>query len=309
MSIIQPEFTPAGSAVAPNQRLARNPQLPQHPLGAFTDAQFEAELASLRADTAKKHADILRQLGYQDDQGNFIMGSVENEANRQRSDLDRSQRLAEEDVTHQAQREGTLFSGLRGTATARATHPFASAMADLDVSVPNTLSQLYESAGGLIDDYSIQQNRLLADAASRRAAAITAQGGAGGVPGGNDPALATPAFTPLPPPPPGTDVTGGGGGALVPPTGIYAGMGDLPAVDTGVAPPAAALPSASGIDVPTIAPTAAGVISPAEAASMMQPGAGLTIPNLAGPGQVQATGEVPTPGVLTAAQRKLMQWG
>lgn len=41
-------------------------------------------------------------------------------------------------------------------------------MADLDVQVPLTLGELYENASGLVEDYTLRQNQLLAEAAARR---------------------------------------------------------------------------------------------------------------------------------------------
>jgi hypothetical protein len=172
----------SSSVLPPQQHLSRNPQLPQHPLGAYTDAQFEAQNASLRAEIARRHQDILRQLGYVDDNGNFVMGDVETEANRQRSDLTRNMGLAREGVTNEAQRQGTLFSGRRGTETGRAEFPYAQGISALGVSVPRTLSDLYEQAGGLVDEYTLRQNQLLADAATRAAAGIITNPGGAGAP-------------------------------------------------------------------------------------------------------------------------------
>src|SRR5215472_6103956 len=52
--------------------LPANNMLPQQigysdlPMGAYTDSQFLADDANLRAQTAQGYADILQQLGYQD---------------------------------------------------------------------------------------------------------------------------------------------------------------------------------------------------------------------------------------------------
>src|SRR5688500_7961242 len=95
------------------QQLPKNPMLPQHPLGAYTDAQFEAQDAILRAQVAKQYADILRQLGYVDPKtGQFIPGDVEQQAMKTRSELGRSKDLATEEQTYISQRNGTLFSGV-----------------------------------------------------------------------------------------------------------------------------------------------------------------------------------------------------
>jgi len=147
--------------------------LPQTTLGEVTDAQAEAQFADLQADIARRHADILKQLGYVDDYGNFIMGSVETEAQRQIADRQRDVRLAQEDVTNEMQRAGTLFSGYRGTEQARREHPFVSAIADINTKLPGQLSDLYEQAAGLTDEFTRGRNSILADAAARRAAALT----------------------------------------------------------------------------------------------------------------------------------------
>lgn len=173
---------PPQSLVPANMQLSANPMLPAHPLGAYTDAQYESQDAILRNTIAKQYADLLQQLGYRDNAGNFIMGSVETGANKQKQELGVQQRLAAQGVTDQAQREGTLFSGMRGTLQARAEDPYVRQQADLAASTPLTIQQLYEHASGLTNDYVLGQNQQLAEAASRAAAGITANppGGAGG---------------------------------------------------------------------------------------------------------------------------------
>lgn len=164
------------------QALRRQPGLPSTPT-AGQDSQYTAAEAQLRADVNRRYADILQNLGYQNDQGQFIPGEVEAQAQRQRPELQRNMDIAAEDVTKQSQREGTLFSGLRSQQTARAQHPFVQALADLDVDVPKQLNTLYENAGRTLQDYTIQNNLLLADAAARasaRAAAASYGGGGGG---------------------------------------------------------------------------------------------------------------------------------
>jgi len=152
--------------------LQRNPQLPQTPMGAYTDSMYAAQVAQLRADIARQYNDVLQQLGYTNEQGQFIPGQVEIDANRQQSDLQRSIGLADEQTTQQAQQQGTLFSGLRGTAQARAEFPFQQAIAQLGVDVPKQLSSLYGQAGDLVNQFTLQNNLYLADAAARAAAAI-----------------------------------------------------------------------------------------------------------------------------------------
>ena len=162
------------------QALQRNPQLPQHPLGAYTDSMYEAQVAQLRADIMQQYNDILQQLGYTDESGNFVPGTVEIDANRQRQELNRNTQLADEQVTQQHQREGTLFSGLRGTNTARAEFPFQNALAELGVQVPRQLTDLYSHATGLINQFNTQHNLLLAEAAQRAAANLANNSAAGG---------------------------------------------------------------------------------------------------------------------------------
>jgi hypothetical protein len=148
--------------------------LPQSPLGAYTDSQYLADNAALRSNIAKQYADVLKQLGYVDpDTGQFIMGSVESEAQRQQADLNRSIGLADEQTTQQHQGLGTLFSGLRGTDQARAEYPFINSLSQLATQTPLTLSDLYEQGAGLMDQYNVQNNQLLASAAGRAAQAIT----------------------------------------------------------------------------------------------------------------------------------------
>jgi hypothetical protein len=170
-------FFPQGSP------LKRDIALPSTAAFGGQDSEYVAGEAQLRADINRRYADILQQLGYQNDKGEFIPGEVETQAQLKRSELNRNVDQAEKDVTQQSQREGTLFSGYRGTAQAKAQHPFVQALADLDVDVPKQLNTLYENAGRTLQDYTIQNNLLLADAAARasaRAAAASYGGGGGG---------------------------------------------------------------------------------------------------------------------------------
>jgi hypothetical protein len=181
-----PPVLGGGASIVPqSMQLSRNPMLPQHPLGAYTDSQYEAQNAMLQNQIAKQYADLLQQLGYVDPTtGNFVQGSVEAQATRDKAEAQRSANLADEDVTKQHQLLGTLFSGLRGTDQARAEYPFVQQIANLDTQVPLTLGDLYGKAAGLMGDYTLQQNQLLADAASRQAANIMNSGGGGPVGGG-----------------------------------------------------------------------------------------------------------------------------
>lgn len=175
MSSVMPEQF----GVPASQQLPRNPMLPPHPDTAAMDSEYSADEAVMRANIVKQYSDILQQLGFSDEQGNFIPGSVATNARRQQSDLQRSSDLAEEDTTNEMQRQNTLFSGYRGKAQARAQYPFQQAMLDLGINVPLQLSQLHEQAAGLADQYTLQNNQLLAAAAQRKAAALAASGGSG----------------------------------------------------------------------------------------------------------------------------------
>jgi len=185
---------PGTSMVPSGQQLGRNPMLPQHPLGAYTDSQYEADDAVLRRQVAQQYADLLQQLGYVDENGQFIQGSVEAEANKQDSRLRTQQGQAAEQVTRDAQNNGTLFSGMRGTLQGRAEDPFVRSRADLMSATPLSLQQLYEHAAGLSGDYVLQQNQQLAAAAARRAAGLIVSPGAtdagAGAAGGSAPAPA-----------------------------------------------------------------------------------------------------------------------
>jgi len=222
---ILPPTPPAAqmTALQPSQQLAQNPQLSATPLGAYTDSQYEAAVAQLRAQIQRQYADVLQQIGYKNDAGQFIPGTVEADAQKQNAELQRSMGLAGEEVTQQHQREGTLFSGVRGVNQGRAEHPFVSAMADLATSTPLTLAKLYDQGSGLMDDYSRQNNLLLADAAARAAAGFGTQPGQvvsppGGPAVGTDPAIAAAMdpSTPLGPTPiaqaPGADTAAPIGG-------------------------------------------------------------------------------------------------
>jgi hypothetical protein len=274
--------TPPGapSVVPQNQQLSRNPALPQHPLGAYTDAQYEADVASLRNEVSKKYADVLQRLGYVDPQsGQFIMGSVETEAGRQKGLLNRSMDLAREDVTHQHQQQGTLFSGLRGTNQARAEFPFVNQIGDVERQLPLTLSDLYEQGAGLSGEFNIKDNQLLAQAAGRRAAGLSTSPPGDVTP---PPAADATAAAVVPPPP------------QAPPDTPIPGMIQVPQAPT----PAAAGPLLQGPDarmahafnsttipVPPPNPLAGGP------AAMAAQGLGMVLG---------------TPAVAAAAQRRLM---
>jgi hypothetical protein len=172
--------------------ITRNPQLPQHPLGAYTDAQFEAENAALQFETMRQYNELLRQLGYTDPAtGQYVPGSVATQAQLQVSDLNRQMSLADQAVTEDMQRGGTLFSGYRATQTAQAEEPFVRNIGGVEVGASLELSDLYAQANDVLAAYEQQQALLLADAASRRAQDIA-----------NNPAAPPPADPGAPPPAP-----------------------------------------------------------------------------------------------------------
>lgn len=163
-----PPPTP-GPQPGPGQRgpLSWNPQLPQHPLGAYTDATYEAEEAQLRADTVAQYQGILRQLGYMDPNGQYIRGTVEIGAAADRARLERDMGLAREQATFGSRDRGTLFSGIRAIEQARAEHPFVTELSDLDINTPSKLSDLYNDALKVLGDFETKRNLLLAEAADR----------------------------------------------------------------------------------------------------------------------------------------------
>lgn len=240
--ISEPGLGQPQSMVPSNQQLSRNPMLPQHPLGAYTDSEYEASDALLRRQVAQQYADLLQQLGYVDENGQFIQGSVEAEANKQNTNYQRQQQLATEQVTKEAQNNGTLFSGIRGTLQGRAEDPFVRARADLMAATPLSLQQLYEHAAGLSGDYVLQQNQQLAAAAARRAQGIITDPGIGST------------GVPTPPAPP-TDTTPAptAGASVIPTLFAPGGPGTIPQTAGG----APVLEHAPGIPViypPQISP-------------------------------------------------------
>ena len=157
----------------PPSAVSRNPMLPQSPLGAYTDAAYQQALAARNQAYNQDWQNTIGQLGYTDDQGNYIPGSVEVNANRQISDLQNSLRLADEATTNQMRDQGTLFSGYRGTAQARAEYPYAQGIASLLTDTPNTLMGLYNHLASIYGDYTSGNLADIAAAAERGAAALT----------------------------------------------------------------------------------------------------------------------------------------
>lgn len=180
MSVTDFAATPlaAGSPLVPppERRLGKNPMLPTGGSGDVPpDAEYSAAEAQLRASIGQQYADVLQQLGWVDEGGNFIPGSLSVNAGRQVGNLQRSSDLAAEDVTNEAQRQRTLFSGRRAVDQARAQFPYQQQISQLGVDLPMALGGLYEKASGILDQYTLQNNILLAALAARRSKAIAEQ--------------------------------------------------------------------------------------------------------------------------------------
>jgi hypothetical protein len=205
-----PLFQPSQSLLSTIHNIPKNPQLPQTPMGAYTDSIFEALDAQLKAQYQRKFNDLQQQLGYIDDKGNIIQGTIESDANRQRADLWRNKWLAATDAINSAQQAGNYFSGYYAIDRARKEQPFVQAMADLDVSVPKQLNQVIEQMGQSYEDYNLQRNQGLADAAARQADAAR-QAGAGGTPPDSGQGPTTPAPDPYSTPPAGAPPSPGPG--------------------------------------------------------------------------------------------------
>lgn len=239
-----PAVIPTGNGPPP---LPQHPTLPTHPLGQYTDSMYEADHALLQQEIQQRYADILRQLGYVDEAGNVIPGEVEIQAGRSKDELGRNLDLAREQVTQQSQKEGTLFSGYRGTQQARAEHPFVQALADLNIDVPRQLSDLYEHAGGLMTEYQARDSQALALAAQRRAEWLAAH------------------------PPTYADPGAGGGGDG---TGGDGSGGDGGAGGAGAAGPTRQVPTYGGAVLPDEPGGTPGVVTQPRTVAMPQTGTG-----------------------------------
>jgi hypothetical protein len=167
---------------AANQQLAKNPQLPGLPATGNMDSQYLAEEAALRSQISKDYADVLQQLGWVDETGNFIPGIVSTNAAAQQRDLERASYLAGQDVESGRVNAGGYLGGRTAYDVARAQFPMERQIAQLGVDTPLALGQLYEKGAGLIDQYTIQNNILLAQMAARQAALIAKN--PAGAPGG-----------------------------------------------------------------------------------------------------------------------------
>lgn len=173
------------SVVAQGQRMKRqNPSLVTHPLGGQTDDIYEAAVAQLAFDTQSRYANLLQELGFVDDQGNFLPGTLETEAVRQRSELERQRGLGQQDVVEGAVRGGTVFSGRRAQLAAQSAQPFDAAIAELGTRLARELAGRYQGLGDLTRQFELGRNQLVAEAAERIKAGLLAQqaGGDGGAP-------------------------------------------------------------------------------------------------------------------------------
>lgn len=167
--------------VAPVQAfgLPANNMLPQQigwsdlPLGAYTDDQFLADDAALRAQVGQNYAQILNQLGYQDpNTGAVIPGSVVQDANIKLAAHQQELQDAERQVTQQAQQGGTLWSGARQQALASAQLPIMQNIGQLHLDTQRTLSDLYQQAQNMVTNYNVQRQQNLGSAAARNLARI-----------------------------------------------------------------------------------------------------------------------------------------
>lgn len=167
-------FGPGGqSVVDPSQRLRNtNPNLIKHPLGAQTDDIYEAAVAQLAFDTQRQHAQLLQELGFVDAEGNFMPGTLETEAVRQRSELERQRQLTLEEVIGNAVRGGTVFSGRRAKLQSDAQQPFDAAISELTTRLSRELASRFQGISGLNQQFEIGRNMLLAEAAERIKAAL-----------------------------------------------------------------------------------------------------------------------------------------
>lgn len=187
-------FGPQGQSIVPEaQRRAQgsNPQLITHPLGAQTDDIYEAAVSQLQFDTQSQYARLLQEIGFMGPGGEFMPGTLETDAIRQRAEVERQRELALQDVIEAAVRGGTVFSGRRAKNTAQAQQPFDAAIGELTTRLSRELAGRYQSLAGLTQQFEIGRNMLIAEAAERAKAALL-----GGPVGGE--------------PPPGGDGAAGG---------------------------------------------------------------------------------------------------
>lgn len=177
-----------GEGVPQGYGLPQSAVLPSDsaPLGAFTDSQYLADDAALRAQIGQQYTPLLNQLGYMDpNTGNVIPGSVVQDANITLAQEQNAAQQALMGVVQNAQNNGTIFSGIRGTQTANALYPHTQNIAQIHLNTQRTLTDLYNQAQNLVTNYNTTNQQNLAAAAARNLASIqannlSAPGGGGG---------------------------------------------------------------------------------------------------------------------------------
>lgn len=154
-------------------RLFQNPQLPAHPADIVPDSSYLSQEMALRHDIISRWNDIIQQIGYYDPENDQqIPGMLDIERQLSLGQLQEQQGLAVRDVTNEAQRGGTLFSGKRIQNTAESMRPFTTAMAELERTTGIQLSDYYQEATDLVQQYVDQRNILLSELAARRASQV-----------------------------------------------------------------------------------------------------------------------------------------
>lgn len=162
------------SQLNPSQKagLQRNPQL-AGPNPDKSDSIYEAQLAKLRHEFGGEYANILRDLGFMGENGQFSPGLIETEAARRQADLQTGMGNAERGVDEAAVRGGTFFSGRRAFNRAQATDPYTRDLSRLTTDTASALSQRLNDFLQLMGGYGIDANLLLAELSKRLAANAT----------------------------------------------------------------------------------------------------------------------------------------
>jgi hypothetical protein len=145
------------------------------PAGAPIDSTYLAKEAQNRQNIASQYATELQSLGYTDPQtGQYIPGSLV--TNARLAEEQAQQGLSQADLanTQAMQQAGTLFSGMRGQQQALAEAPFLGQIGQTELQLPQDMASHFQTAAGLINAYTTQNNIDLADAATRATAAIDA---------------------------------------------------------------------------------------------------------------------------------------
>lgn len=159
-----------GMSVLPtDKRLTRNPQLASTPQNVQQDDLYAAQLAQARHTLTQQYLAMLRDIGFVDDNGNFLPGLIETEAARRRAALQKQMSLATDTVNNDALRGGAFFSGRRATNLANAQDPYARDLSNLETDVPRLLTDRYNDISGLLSGWTLTQDQLLAELAQRNA--------------------------------------------------------------------------------------------------------------------------------------------